>query len=252
MSQLQLAEQAEVSTRHISFVETGKSSPSREMVLVLSSALDVPLRERNALLGVAGFAPVYRETDLDEPAMTQVRRALEFILERQEPFPAVVVDRTWNTVMLNRAAQRTLGPLVVEPAALGEHLRNALHLVFHPKGLRPRIINWEEVAGETIARLHREVHEAGDDDGARRLLEALLSYPGVPRRWWRPDLEQTPRVLIPIRLRTDEGEVGMFTTVTSLGTPRDVTAQELRIESYFPADAGSEAWMRSVGNAGQA
>ncbi|MCA9705092.1 MAG: helix-turn-helix transcriptional regulator [Myxococcales bacterium] len=246
MSQLALAQQAEVSTRHISCVENGKAQPSREMVLVLASALDVPLRERNALLVAAGFAPVYRESEIAEPQMAHVRRALDFILERQEPYPALVLDRSWNLRLANRGTQRLLAAMPVDLAALGPLASNALHLLFHPAGLCRYVVNWDEVARVVLARL---LHEAQHDAlglPLRPLVHALMRYPGVPQRCTEPSPADASQVLIPIHVRHDGVELRLFTTLTTLGTPIDITAQELRIECYYPADDATEAWFHAA------
>ncbi len=244
LSQLALAEQAEVSTRHISCLENGKAQPSREMVLVLASALDVPLRERNALLVAAGFAPVYRESGIAEPQMAHVRRALDFILERQEPFPAMVINRHWDLVLTNTGAMRLLAHLPVDATALGMHARNGMHLLFHPKGLRRYVINWDEVATVIMARLLREMQEDPQDEELRTLVTALMAYPDMPRRYAEPSPADASQVLIPVHLRHAGVDLRLFTTITSLGTPVDITAQEIRIECYYPADEATEAWFR--------
>jgi len=241
MSQLRLAEAAEVSTRHISFMETGRSTPSREMVLILASALDLPLRERNTLLGAAGFAAVYRETDLAAPAMSQVARALGFLLDRHEPYGASVLDGSWNILRVNRGGMRMLGWLL-EQAPPPEVAANAMRILFHPRGLRPLIVNWEDVAASMIERLHREVSLGA----GRALLDEILRYPEMPRRFARPRLGEEPQVVLSLHLRVGDRDLRMFTTLTTLGTPLDVTAQELRIESYFPADEETEEWVRSL------
>lgn len=244
LSQLALAEQAEVSTRHISCLENGKALPSREMVLVLASALDVPLRDRNALLVAAGFAPLYRESGIAEPQMAHVRRALDFILERQEPFPALVVNRRWDLLLTNRGTQRLLQHLPVDYTALGPRARNAMHLLFHPAGLRRWVVNWDELSRVVMARL---VHEAQDDvlgEELRPLVDALMAYPDMPKTHREPSPAHASQVLIPVHTCHEGVELRMFTTVTTLGTPMDITAQELRIECYYPADDATEAWMR--------
>lgn len=242
LSQLALAEQAEVSTRHISYVENGKSQPSREMVLVLASALDVPLRERNALLVAAGFAPVYRESGIAEPQMAHVRRALDFILERQEPFPALVVNRRWDMVMTNRGAQRLLQHLPIDLAALGPRARNGMHLLFHPAGLRRFVVNWDEVARVIMARLIREAQEDALREDIAPLVDALMEYPDMPRAFREPSPADASRVMVPLHTRHDGVDLRLFTTITTLGTPVDITAQELRIECYYPDDEATEAW----------
>jgi transcriptional regulator with XRE-family HTH domain len=241
MSQLRLAEAAEVSTRHISFIETGRAAPSREMVLILASALDLPLRERNTLLGAAGFAAVYRESDLGAPEMGQVARALQFLLDRHEPYGASVLDGSWNILRVNHGGARMVGWIFDEPPPPKVH-GNAMRLLFHPRGLRPYIVNWEELAAAMIERLHREVSLGA----SRELLDELLDYPDVPHRFARPRLGQTPQVVLALHFRKGERDLRMFTTLTTLGTPLDVTAQELRIESYFPADRATEEWVAEI------
>ncbi|HJL15793.1 MAG TPA: helix-turn-helix transcriptional regulator [Sandaracinaceae bacterium LLY-WYZ-13_1] len=244
LSQQRLAEQAEVSTRHVSFLETGRASPSREMVLVLANALDLPLRERNALLGAAGFAPIYRESALDGERMTHVRRALAFLLERQEPYGAIVVDRFWNVRDMNRGARRVMGCFLDDPSD-PEVLGNAMHALFHPRGLRPHVLDWEEAAGATIDRLHRETLGPGGEQ-TRALIDELLAYPGVPAHFAQPRPTELPDPFLPVHLKKGDRELRLFTLVSTLGTPIDVTAQELRIESYFPADDASDAFLRRL------
>lgn len=242
LSQLALAEMAEVSTRHLSFIETGKSSPSREMVLVLASALDVPLRERNRLLLAAGFAPVYRERSFAAPEMEQLRATVDLVLRTHDPFPAVVVDRKWDILAANRGAQRLIG-MIMDPATLGPWASNAMHMVFHPNGLRRAIVNWDEVAAILLQRLRREALDDPSPDGVGGLVESLAQHGPLARA--DAPASGEPRLLIPVRLRLPELELRMFTTIATLGTPIDVTAQELRIETYYPADRASEAWLRA-------
>lgn len=239
LSQLALAERAEVSTRHLSFVETGKSAPSREMVLVLASALDVPLRERNRWLLAAGFAPVYRERELAGPEMGELRRALELIIGRHQPYPAVVVDRRWRVLMGNASVTRVITSFV-EPDVIAETSGNAMLLVFHPRGFRKHLVNWDEVARATVERLRREAFEDHAEGGPATLLEQLARYGPLPAV--RTQTPSEPRVLIPVHLRKGELELRFFTTIASLGTPIDLTAHELRIESYYPVDDATEAW----------
>lgn len=238
LSQLALAEQAEVSTRHISFVENGRSAPSREMVLVLASALDLPLRERNAVLAAAGFAAVYSETSLDSDELGAARRAVDFLLERHEPYPALALDRHWDIVTLNNAAAQLFAPLLAL-AALPPGGLNSIEAVFDPRRLRPFIVNWEEVAGELVQRLHRE---AAVDGAARALLDRVLRHDGVPSRFRTPRPNASRSPLLFIHLRTSDFELRLFTALTTLDTPQDVTLEELRIETYFPADPETEAF----------
>jgi transcriptional regulator with XRE-family HTH domain len=246
LSQLDLAVDAGISARHLSFVETGRARPSREMVLLLSRTLDMPLRDRNALLVAAGFAPVYRQTDLAAPAMTQARRALDLILRQQEPYPALVLDRHWDVLAVNDGAGRLqahfLDPAAV--AALGPP--NAMRLVFHPHGFRPWIVNWEATAASMIQWLHRDALGGGGDDRLRALLDELLAYPDVPGQWRRLDLDVSTAPFLPIELRRGDVTLRYFTTLTSLGTPHDITLQEVRIESFFPADADTEETTRRL------
>ena len=245
MSQQQLAIESEVSTRHISYVENGKSSPSREMVLILASALDLPLRARNSLLSSAGFAPVYRETDLSEPEMQPVRHAFDTILSHHEPYPALVLNRAWDVVKMNNAFMRLFAFLLEPPfdPIVGE---NVMHSLFHPQGVRPYVENWDEVAGFLIDRLYRESITELETSDSRKLLDALLAYPGVPAGMTEIDLASAPRVCVTVDLDKDGTRLKLFSTLTTLGTPMDVTAQELRIESYFPADDVSGEWLRKA------
>jgi transcriptional regulator with XRE-family HTH domain len=244
LSQLDLACTADVSSRHVSFLETGRAQPSREMVLLLARVLDVPLRDRNHLLTAAGFAAIYRETGLDAPAMTQIRRALDFILRQQEPYPAIVLDRHWNVLQANAATGRLVTSFVDPATDLGPP--NAMRLMFHPQGFRPHIVNWEAMAASLIQWLHRDVVSGLADDETRRLLEELLSYPGVPRHWRALDLDVSAAPFLAVEFRKGDLELRYFSTLTSLGTPHDITLQELRIESFFPADEVTEAAARRL------
>jgi transcriptional regulator with XRE-family HTH domain len=248
MSQLALAHAAEVSPRHVSFLETGRARPSRQMLLVLGSVLDLPLRDRNALLLAAGFSSAYQETPLDQPRMAAMRGALELILRQHEPFGAVAMDRHWNVVMMNAGYARFVGALLgvaLPPfAVLPEPRPNALRLLFDPQGFRPHVVNWDEVARELLVRVHREALWSGDP-GTRRLLEDLLAAPGVPGGWREPELERPPSLIVPVELRLAEATLRFFTTLTTLGAPQDITLQELRIESFHPADAETERVMRA-------
>jgi len=245
MSQLDLAVEAGISPRHISFIETGRAQPSREMVMLLAGVLDVPLRDRNDLLTAAGYAPMYRATDLEAPAMAQVRRALDFILRQQEPYPAIVIDRHWNILKANDGTTR-LVELFLDPSATTELGLNAMRLMFHPRGFRPHIVNWEAMAAALIQWLHRDVLSGFGDAETRRLLEELLSYPGVPRHWRTLDLDVSAAPFLPIEFQKGDLELRYFSMLTSLGTPHDITLQELRIESFFPADEATEGACRRL------
>lgn len=253
LTQEDLADAAEVSVRHLSFLETGRSRASREMVLVLASALDLPLRERNTLLGAAGFAPAYLETPLDDAPMAHVRRALDHLLAQQEPFPAVVVDRLWNVKRMNAGAERLFGRFYLPRRPPEIALRNLAHALFHPGGLRHVIVDWSAVAAEFAERLHREAAADLGDHGPRALRDAVLAYPGLPDQLGRPRVAEAPAVALPLHLRAPDGVEGrFFTTLTTLGTPLDVTAAELRVESYFPLDDATDALMRELVTASSA
>ncbi|HZP38720.1 MAG TPA: helix-turn-helix transcriptional regulator [Methylomirabilota bacterium] len=247
LSQLSLAVDAEISTRHLSFIETGRSQPSREMVLLLARALDVPPRGRNDLLAAAGYAPVYRETALDAPQMADVKRALDFMLRQQEPFPALAVDGHWNLLMSNQGAQRLVARfLSPEDVAAVPGPPNAMRLFYHPRGMRPYVVNWEPTAAALIQWLHRDVARGIGDDETRRLLEELLAYPDVPKKWHHLDLDIAPVPYLAVEMRKGDFHVKFFSTLASLGVPYDITLHELRVECFFPADAASEAWLRRL------
>ena len=241
MSQLALATEAEISSRHLSFLETGRAQPSREMVLRLAAVLDVPLRDQNALLTAAGYAPIYRESPLGAPELSQVRRALGFMLAQQEPYPALVVDHHWNLLVQNEGARRVFG-LFLDPDALAEvpGPPNVVRMTFHPRGLRRYIANWEALAGPMIQQIHREAVGGIPDEAIRQLLEEVLSYPGVPARWRTPDAQAQSAPFLPIALRKGDLALRFFTTIATLGTPQDITLQELRVECFYPADDATE------------
>jgi transcriptional regulator with XRE-family HTH domain len=239
-SQLDLAMAADVSPRHVSFVETGRSTPSRPMVMMLASALDVPLRERNALLVAAGYAPVYRETRLDAPELEPARRALELILRHQEPYPAVVMNRRWDIVTANDAARGFFSFLLGDAGPAPAGPPNVLRLMFDPRGLRPHVTNWEEVAEALVQRVHREAVGGVADDETSALLREILAYPGVPTRWRSPDPTLPLAPFVPVSFRKQDVSARYFSAVTTLGTPQDVTLQELRVECFYPADAETE------------
>ncbi|MDR5882607.1 helix-turn-helix transcriptional regulator [Caballeronia sp. LZ032] len=233
MSQLDLAGEADVSTRHLSFVESGRALPSREMVMRLAEQLDVPLRERNTLLMAAGYAPLYRERALADPHMASARRAVELVLKGHEPFPALAIDRHWNIVAANAA----LPPLIVSAdAALLAPPVNALRLSMHPRGLAGVIDNWHEWRAHLLARLHRQVEVSGDPV-LLALHAELEAYPAPAHAHAPPSRRHEPDpVVVPLRLRTPHGMLSFFSTTTVFGTPVDITLSELAIEALFPAD----------------
>ncbi len=245
MSQLRLAVEAEISSRHLSFLETGRAQPSRDMVLLLSRVLEVPLRGRNELLTAAGYAPIYRETALDAPEMAQVRRALGFMLRQQEPYPAMVLDRHWNILLTNETMGRVMGLFIDPAAAAALGAPNAMRLSYHPQGLRPFIANWEATAAAFIQWLHRDLLRTGDAE-TRRLLDELLSYPDVPRQWQTLDLDASTAPFLAIELRKGDVRFSFFTILASLGTPYDITLHEIRIECFFAADEATEGALRRL------
>ena len=249
-SQLRLSAESGISQRHISFLESGRSQPSRELILRLGTTLDIPLRQRNAMLLAAGFAPAYRERSLTDPELAAVRQALDFMLAQQAPYPALVVDRLWNLVMLNQPARRLMGWLL--GLAPGQPLPtdgvNVVRLMLDPRGIRPCLSNWQEVCADLLHWVQREAMADGPGSEATRLLESLLDLPGVRQaaRAVNPDSHALP--FMTVALRKDETELRLFTAIATMGTPRDVTVHELRIESFFPADAQTAAWFQAQGH----
>jgi transcriptional regulator with XRE-family HTH domain len=239
LSQLDLAIQADISTRHLSFVETGRSVPSREMVLHLAEQLDLPLRERNQLLIAAGYAPVYPERTLDAAALDAVRDAVRQVLTGHEPYPAVAVDRYWNLVDGNAATALLLEGVAGE---LLEPPSNVLRIALHPHGMAPRIANLGEWRAHLLSRLRREVEHTADT-ALVALHDELVELPcddGEPPEGPPP----ASAVVVPLRYRHPAGELSFFSTVTTFGTPLDVTVSELAIEAFFPADAATGKVLR--------
>lgn len=232
MSQLDLALEAETSARHVSFVETGRAQPSRAMVLRLAEALDVPLRDQNTLLTAAGYTGVFRETSLADEEMAQVRQALGFMLRAHEPYPAYVLDRRWEVVQMNAAAEAFLSTLPVAKTSA-----NLLRLLLHPEGLRQCLVNWESVAQAVLTRVQREHHATGTDPTRQALLDEVMAYPGMPQPGHPPGPAAPTPPLIPLIFERDGQRTSWFTTIATFGTPQDITLQELRIEFLYPADA---------------
>lgn len=243
MSQLDLAMHAGFSARHVSFIETGRTQPSRHALLVLAEALEVPLRERNRLLEAGGYAHVYRQTPLAADEMTHVRGVLQFILDRHHPYGAVVLDRYSNCLMGNVPSARLIASLV-DPSILTEPA-NFVRITFHPLGVRRWIVNWDEVARHVLSRAERELGALREDATAAALLAELRGYVG-PSVKERPSTTlRAADLLLPIHIRKDDADLRLFSTIMTIGTPQDVTLQELRIETFFPADVESETvWRR--------
>ena len=245
LSQLELALATGISSKHLSFVETGRAQPGRDVVLRLASALDLPLRDRNAALMAAGYAPMYGQGRLDAPEMGPVARAVEFMLRQQEPYPVVVTDRFANVLRRNQATERLLACLLGPEAGQGE-CSNLYRLVLSPTGLRPMILNWDEVARLVVMRVRRELSAMPSSQEDHGFLEELLSLPGLPDECHHATPEAQAPPVVPTVIEKDGRIISLFHTITTPGTPQDVTLQELRIESSFPADAETEAFLRSL------
>lgn len=214
------------------------------MVLLLASVLDVPLRERNVLLLAAGFAPVYKETQLDAPELQGARVALDAILRQQEPFPAVVMSRHWNVLMGNAAASRFFGFLLGDVTI--EAPMNVIRMMFNPQGLRPYVANWAATAEALVRRIHREAVGHVADEETMKLLEEVYSYPDVPRTWRHPNPGAAMLPVVPVSFTKGDRTFNFFSTVTTLGTPQDITLQEIRIECFFPVDSDTERHARDM------
>ncbi len=242
LSQLDLAGDANVSTRHLSCVETGRALPSREMVLRLADRLGVPLRERNRLLTAAGYAPMFSEHRLDEPALASARQALEGVLKGHEPFPALLVDRHWTLVAANRMV-----PLMLEglPAELLRPPLNVLRLSLHPRGLAPRIVNLAQWRHHLLDRLKQQVAASGDAVLAA-LAEELSGYPPPADGGETPLPSLAPAVAMPLQFRSPEGVLTLISTITVFGTPVDITLSELALETFFPADEATAQALRRL------
>lgn len=237
VSQLDLALDADISARHLSFLETGRSRPSREMVLRLAERLDAPLRERNVLLLAAGFAPVFGERSLDDPALAGPLAAVNEWLAAHEPYPALAIDRRWDLIAANAA----VGVLLegVDPALLAPPI-NVLRLSLHPQGLLPRIVNAAEWRDHLLGRLRHQAAVAGDP-ALHALVAELAAMPGGPAK---PPRHDPPEVLTPLVLRQGDATLSLISTTTVFGTPQDVTLSELMLETLLPADPATRAWFR--------
>ena len=248
VSQLALASGAGVSPRHLSFVETGRSVPSRSLVLRLAGYLDVPLRGRNELLLAAGFAPEFSESPLDAPALSMVAMAIRQVLTGHNPYPALVVDRGWNLVEANASMDLLLGDV---PGELATEPFNVLRYSLHPAGLAARIVNLDQWRDHVLSRLDRQVR-ASADAGLAGLYRELAGYPGArpgdaaPGRGAPGGRGHPAGVVVPLRLRHKDRELSLFSTTTLFGTPNDITVEELAIESFYPADQESAAYLHAA------
>ena len=243
LSQLDLAVEAEISARHLSFLETGRSQPSREMVLHLAEQLEVPLRDRNMMLVAAGFAPVFPERPLDDPALQPARQAVDLVLAGHEPYPALAVDRHWILVSANGPSARLMGD--VAPELLAPPV-NVMRVALHPNGLAPRTVNLPEWRAHLLHRLRRQL-DLTADAAIAALLEELRAYPvcAAAERAAR-NVPSEVAAAVPFQLRTDAGTLSFISTTMLFGTPIDVTLAELAIETFFPADPATAAAMRQM------
>jgi transcriptional regulator with XRE-family HTH domain len=247
LSQLDLALEAEISTKHLSFLETGRATPSRDMVLHLAERLDVPLRERNVLLLSAGYAPVFSERSLEDPALGAARRAVDLVLAGHEPYPALAIDRHWRLITANKAVATLLAGV---DASLLKPPINVLRLSLHPEGLAPRIVNLHEWRAHLLDRLRHQIDVTAD----ALLVDLFGELRGFPapqaRAGVKPDNgADYAGIAVPFRLATDSGVLSFFSTTTVFGTPVDVTLSELALESFFPADADTAQRLRATKHA---
>ncbi len=244
LSQLALALESGVSQRHLSFLESGRARPSRSMILQLSETLDVPLRERNDWLLAAGFAPVFPARPLDDPQMAQVLAAVRRMLENHEPFPAIAIDRAWNIRLANAPFDKLVAMLGDELwARIGGAERNLMRLFFHPHGIRPFVVNWKAIAPLLWHRARREA-EALSGQEMKAVLAELGPHQDADTLWSAEDAALVP--VLPLAMEKDGVRISLFTVIATFGTAQDVTADELRIESLFPADDATEALFRSA------
>lgn len=257
ISQMQLAMACEISQKHLAYLEVGRTRPSRAMVLTLGAVLGLPLYERNGLLTAAGFAPVYPTRALDDPAMRAVHEAVEMMLHHHEPNPALVIDRDWNILRQNTAMKRLMRKLIGSRAEdyrreLGrERGNNILHSILHPQGLRPCIANWHEAAPLVLARVRREEATTGRES-LSRLVSQLVEYPGVSGLLREPAPGEVLPPVVALDYAAPDGDfrVRLFTLCSTFGTPQDVTTDELRVESSFPADEASAEALRRLASEG--
>ena len=242
LSQLALSLTSQVSQRHISFLESGRAQPSQEMVLQLGTVLEIPLRHQNLLLSAAGFAPIHTEIDLSAPEMASIRQAIDFILHQHEPYPAIVIDRYWNLLLANQGATRLLNTFI-DPEQFQTRTDDKINLMramFDPQGLRPFVANWEELAGHLLQRVHREANSAIDNTQSASLFDELISYPRVADLWRSSSRPVHNALILTTHLQRDDLNLRFFSTIATLGTPYDITLQEIRIECLFPADKVTE------------
>jgi transcriptional regulator with XRE-family HTH domain len=244
LTQIELAGDANVSARHLCFLETGRAQPSREMVQLLGSALDLPLEECNALHVAAGFVPPYGDRGLAAENLQPVRQALDFILRQQEPYPGIVIDGRWDVRIRNQASRRLFKAFHQSYEMEADIAENAMHVVFHPKGLRQFMTNWDEFAGQMIQILHREVAQGGRV--AAQLLDEIMVYPGLPAEWRLPRNPAGSSPVMTMQLRKGDFRLAFFSTFTTLAMPTDAALQKLKIECFYPADSATAEKAREL------
>ena len=244
LSQMQLGLEADISSKHLSFLENGRAQPSREMIVKLTNSLNIPLSERNILFSAAGFAEAYSRMDIDQPAMQPVKQALMIMLENHMPYPAVVFDWDWNILLANQA-QQALTELVCNIQPNFPQTPNILELVFDPNGFRPFIENWDELASLILQRLHREKIMYQDRQSKR--LDKLLTYPDIPKNWQSESFTAPAKPMVDVKLRLGDLQLTLFSTIATFGTAIDITMQELMIEQYFPLDDATKHFFENLG-----
>jgi transcriptional regulator with XRE-family HTH domain len=244
LTQIELAGDANVSARHLCFLETSRAHPSREMVQLLGSALDLPLEEQNALHVAAGFVPPYGDQGLAADNLQHVRQALDFILRQQEPYPGIVIDGRWDVRIRNEASRRLFKAFRESFEMESGLADNAMHVVFHPKGLRQFIVNWDEFAGQMIQILHREVAQASRVSA--QLLDEIVTYPGLPAEWKFPRNPAGSSPVMTMQLRKGDLRLAFFSTLTTLAMPTDAALQKLKIECFYPADSATAEKAREL------
>ncbi|RDS83893.1 XRE family transcriptional regulator [Dyella monticola] len=240
-SQLDISLDTGISQRHISFIESGRSNPSRQALIEIAQALDIPLRERNLLLQAAGYAAIYSDSPLEALEMLSLRKALQRMLHQHAPFPAIVMDRYWNVLMTNDDAPRFFNCFI--DMSTRPEPRNMLHLIFDPTGMRPFVVNWEQTVHSLIQRVHRESVGRVVDEKTEALLRALHAYPDVKAEWMTSNAHaiSPSSPVIPLSFAKDGIVMNYFSMVSTVGTPHTICAQEIRIECMFPADDITEA-----------
>jgi len=248
MTQLDLGLAADVSARHVSFLETGRAKPSDEMVLRLGATLEVPLRDQNAMLRAAGYQDLFAEPALEGQLPASIELAIERMLAQQEPYPMVVMDRLYNVRRTNQAATRLLGLMLSDATASDAAPLNAMRMLFDPQLARPLVVNWQSVAHGLLSQVHREALHNPQDDGLSDLLDSLLAYPDVPASWRHPDFSIPSTPTFNLRLKRGDIELAFLTTVTVFTAPQNITLDELRLESYFPLDDATEATCHRLAN----